>query len=744
MDLIEYSRSLGNLANENRDLLGSEVEVLRSEHGIDSPDSLKEAITEVSAQNRLLNIGIVGRVKAGKSSLLNALFFNGRSILPKAATPMTAALTTLSYGDTFSARVEFYSQDDLGKIQERAKLYEQRLNEAEERLYRELSERHKKAAASGKTPPKDSEIREKANEAATKELRKDLSLDAAHDQAARVRASGVNPVSLEQQATISANSPDELAERLADYVGSSGRYMPFTKIVHIAMPLEELRDIQVIDTPGLNDPVQSREERTIELLKTCDVVFIVSPAGQFLNEQDLEMLGRITAKEGVQELVLISSQVDMQLHASEKRARLSEALENIRKQFAERAKTTLSALKKSNPEVGTVFDALIGAPADYLLHSSGVAYSLVASLDERDKWDENERHTWDQLTYSYPDFFSLENLDVSRNSLSLLANIPAIRERLAAVRAKKEKITSERLAALTASKHKGLEAFCADLIRLSVRQIERINSADIGDLSNQIKSLNSKRKKLESKVEPIYENCMGEYRRGLRFSLVKDARNLLGETSEKVEQSGGETTESRTREKSGAFNWMARKLWDGGKENYQVTVHSVMTGQVAGAIQRFIGDMAFRLSAQSEQSKNELDKNLSRSLVSAISETLDDDCDNDLIFEAIRAVINNLPDDRFDLGIELPHQLKARGTLKGHDAEQYKDAAADFISDMDNEVTRKIDRFIRDIKDDAPSTVSDVFVDNLEVKIAALKDQKENADQVISRLQGIVAKLKGI
>lgn len=54
-----------------------------------------------------MNIGIVGRVKAGKSSLLNALVFDGEPILPKAATPMTAALTTITWGETFQARLSF-------------------------------------------------------------------------------------------------------------------------------------------------------------------------------------------------------------------------------------------------------------------------------------------------------------------------------------------------------------------------------------------------------------------------------------------------------------------------------------------------------------------------------------------------------------------------------------------------------------------------------------------------------------
>lgn len=42
-------------------------------------------------ENRLLRIGIIGQIKRGKSSFLNSLLFKGQDILPKAATPMTAA-----------------------------------------------------------------------------------------------------------------------------------------------------------------------------------------------------------------------------------------------------------------------------------------------------------------------------------------------------------------------------------------------------------------------------------------------------------------------------------------------------------------------------------------------------------------------------------------------------------------------------------------------------------------------------
>jgi tRNA U34 5-carboxymethylaminomethyl modifying GTPase MnmE/TrmE len=49
-------------------------------------------------EGRNLRIAIVGQMKAGKSSFLNALLFPV-DVLPKAATPMTAALTRIGYAE---------------------------------------------------------------------------------------------------------------------------------------------------------------------------------------------------------------------------------------------------------------------------------------------------------------------------------------------------------------------------------------------------------------------------------------------------------------------------------------------------------------------------------------------------------------------------------------------------------------------------------------------------------------------
>ena len=112
-ELVDLLSQLDDVTKTYFDLLGTESESLIRENQIESVEKIKEYLKVLEDENRLLQIGIIGRVKAGKSSLINALLFDGKDILPKAATPMTAALTELSYGEALSAEVEFYTKDKV-------------------------------------------------------------------------------------------------------------------------------------------------------------------------------------------------------------------------------------------------------------------------------------------------------------------------------------------------------------------------------------------------------------------------------------------------------------------------------------------------------------------------------------------------------------------------------------------------------------------------------------------------------
>ena len=91
-----------------------------------TPTAVRDGANDMAQEGRSLRVGIIGRVKAGKSSLLNALLFEGKNILPKAATPMTASLTVLGYADQPRAEVEFFTQEDIGEMRKLAQDYDEK------------------------------------------------------------------------------------------------------------------------------------------------------------------------------------------------------------------------------------------------------------------------------------------------------------------------------------------------------------------------------------------------------------------------------------------------------------------------------------------------------------------------------------------------------------------------------------------------------------------------------------------
>lgn len=216
-------------------------------------------------ENRKLNIGVVGQVKAGKSSFLNTLLFNGQEILPKAATPKTATLTKMEYAEENVIQIEYYSPEEWDVLEDNAQL------------------------------DLDDEIYTSAREIVD-----------------MVKRNGIDPRPYLERGSdrIEFSSYEELIAGLNDYVGEDGKYTPIVKAVILYMNKEEFRGLSIVDTPGLNDPIASRTIRTKEFIEVCDVVFFLSQAGSFLDKSDWILLSSQLPQKGVQKLVLIASKYD--------------------------------------------------------------------------------------------------------------------------------------------------------------------------------------------------------------------------------------------------------------------------------------------------------------------------------------------------------------------------------------------------------------------------------------------------
>lgn len=238
-------------------------EEIKNIHAIE--DNFKMKVNDFYRENRKLNIGVVGQVKAGKSSFLNTLLFDGKEVLPKASTPKTATLTKMEYSEENIIQIEYYSKDEWEVLEENAQV------DIDDEIY--------------------TSAREIVN---------------------MVRRNGVDPGQYLEKGidSIQFDTYDDLIDHLNDYVGEDGKYTPLVKAVTLYLNKEEFRGLSIVDTPGLNDPIASRTIRTKEFMEVCDVVFFLSQAGSFLDKSDWNLLSAQLPQKGVNRLVLIASKYD--------------------------------------------------------------------------------------------------------------------------------------------------------------------------------------------------------------------------------------------------------------------------------------------------------------------------------------------------------------------------------------------------------------------------------------------------
>lgn len=247
------------------------------------------------------SLAVIGQVKAGKSTFLNTLLFGGAGLLPQAASPKTAVLTRLEYAPTTSLTVEYYTDQDWELL--------------------------RRAAAVPLESP--------AARGARDILRAAQGME---QERARCAARGVE--------VFPCPGEDALAGLLEDTAGGRGPLAPFVKCVTLGLCREELQGVSVVDTPGLNDPVLSRSQRTREFLEVCDAAFFLSHSGYFLDETDLALLSAQLPQKGIRRLCLVGSRFDGALadvYAAEGRI----APDEVRRTLAGRAARKLDGVLRS-------------------------------------------------------------------------------------------------------------------------------------------------------------------------------------------------------------------------------------------------------------------------------------------------------------------------------------------------------------------------------------------------------------
>lgn len=209
--------------------------------------------------NDILTIGVVGQMKVGKSTLINSLVF-GDDILPTSEIPMTATLTYITYGEKFSVKVEMISESD----------------------FKELSSKKDMQASA------DIEIEEiKAAQELYEFICKVLNYESFLGK------------------TIDVN-----IEQINNYIGAEGTFTPLAKVVSLFIPDENLKGINIVDTPGYNDPVSSRDMTTKKFLTQANVIVCVQDVLSVFTRSDISLIKDQIPKSGIGKIIIALNKKD--------------------------------------------------------------------------------------------------------------------------------------------------------------------------------------------------------------------------------------------------------------------------------------------------------------------------------------------------------------------------------------------------------------------------------------------------
>ncbi len=746
-----------------------------SENSVIKTEELEKTLKEMQAEDRDLKVGIIGRVKAGKSSLLNALIFEGVEVLPKAATPMTASLTILKYANTLSAEVEFYSPKDIAELKnehERCVREFNRIVEEEVKKQKEkqsLSNRTKegfrnvgnKMLGRNKNPeaaPKenilsDEEIVKRAERIAKNELEKDTRLVSSHDQYEKMKKSGsLNTEKLDPR--IQANSLQELNQKLLQFVGADGKYMPCTKAVQISLNNPNLKDLEVIDTPGVNDPIASREERTKALLKDCDVVFIVSPSNQFLTESDMSLFDRVSHKEGLQEIYFVASQADSAVlsmsEVEKSNHHLPTALENAQKSLSSQLNNIMGALIQNYPNQRKIFEKAI---KNGVILASGVCFSMYKDFNNQASWERSKKteeyhNALRNLRDFYPDAFSSD--DKSKESLLFLSNMGAIEERLKKAAQRKEEIISQRLQDYAESQANNLHSLIVQLLQDLEEEKKRVKNADISAIKEQIKTYENLSGNIEMKFREAYEEFILHFINNIRAGLEETLKKAIQTAKTRSREEEKEERYIERVKQGGAWGSFKRNFlfWADDDAGYNEVERTRATIK-AGAVLDYLTEMHERceniLNDSANSFKVVFKKELYAKVFKQLREIISDDLIDEVAFQkSVMAVLDRIEFKEFDY--TLPSEIGAKtGFLKGDEANAFIRSVGNYVRNFKDEAKKDMKGYIQGLREalERQNFASDTLK-KLKENMQNLQNQVQNKEQSIAQLDAKIQALKEI
>ncbi len=533
------------------------------------------------------------------------------------------------------------------------------------------------------------ELKEKARKSALQELKGvQESIYACYQQYQQISQSQVSASEREANKDFQG-SLSEIRAKLKDYVGSSGKFMPFTKSITLRLDNEFLKDVQIIDTPGLNDPVPSRSARTNEILRECDAVLVLSPAGQFMDQNDVILVRKLAGS--VARIFVIASKGDSELYGSEKDKNggiLNAVFEGIQNTL-ERSKN--NALQKADVENNVLQRAL----KEKMIVCAGICAGIVAKRGEN--LDEMEIHTLNRLKEEYPNDFQGEKM---WENLSKLANIEALNAVFAELKKDKELILQERISGFLQSNDKALNAY-KEALQDRVRQrIDALQKVDIDGLKARASALQEVKERGESVLDSEWNELCVKFCFDIR-GILKDKQTEFFENLENEAES-----------KQGDFIKTTGLVL---KDKHYLK--KVNANAVINAIEKTCERLENLLNDETARAIQAWREKMPSTLLKALREEISDEFIDGFVFKkCLRDIFNKITYPSIKYSSKIPYSISGMSGILEDNVEggyawveaKYEHPATHFINEVSN-FTRRFKQEVKEDIDKLANELSSVF-----------------------------------
>lgn len=654
-----------------------------------------DKLERFSQEEQTLNIAIMGQVKAGKSSFLNALLFDGNPILPEAATPKTANLTRISHGDTHRLEVEFYDESDWQRIE---------------------------AVANSEATHKEAKV--------------------AREQIDMVKKAGIDPIATIRQGTFvkEADSTEDIMKVLNDYAGNDGKYTGLVKMIRLYLPMPELKGYNVIDTPGMNDPVVSRTQRTKEEMANSDVVFFLSRASNFLDASDIDLLAQQLPEAGIKRLILVAGQYDSAIEQDGyNRDSLESTEKNLTKRIGERAKTDLGKLADTKEKAGQEQVAKLLRSITQPVLSSTYAYGF-ANWDKV-KWNAGMRHLHQQLTEMAEDEW--DSYEFTQQDWQRIAGFDPLIKAYEQAKADKTFIIEEQKQGLLPEAQSNLTNWLDGFKQQVHERILTLETGDIAQLEKRQKQYQSRIANVANQLEDVMEQAIQNANQR-QHEITHELKKGIQQNSQLKTRTGTEThEESYTVSTS---TWYKPWTWGDTETryrtisvNYEYLSPADAIDQVTNFAYNCVSDIEYHFS----QLVNPNDiKNKMRKALLDVLDTQSSDFDPAQFRNLLNQSINRmqLPQLKLDIGdagrdISRNFSGEVRGESdKARLQSQLRDALYQVFNRLSVEFNQAVLRITQELKA-TKDNLEVTLTENINAELQQLKNDLENEQQAVKEYQ---------